>query len=114
MLALGLAIAVAAGVIEYRIAGPYGPPDDSDPRVRRIYEPATGRLKLIVFDASGRGRFDTWAYMDGDRMIRMDVDSHGDGYIDRREYYDDNQHLLRTEYLAADGHVIRVEPGRDD
>lgn len=83
----GLVLAIASGVAAYRISGPYGERDRDDPRVTRFYDPNSGRLRLLVYDADGDGRFDTWSYMDGDRVIRMEFDSDGDGRVDRWEYF---------------------------
>lgn len=87
ILVTGLIAATASGILAYRISGPYGERTREDPRVRRITDPATGRLRLLIYDADGNGRFDTWAYMDGDRLLRMEVDEDGDGVIDRWEYF---------------------------
>jgi len=109
VLGIGLIVAVASGVASYRISGPYGDRDEYDAGVRRVYDQATGRLKLIVFDSNGNLKLDHWAYMDGERLIRMDVDEDEDGTIDRREYYGSGNELQRIERLAADGRVIRTE-----
>jgi len=109
ILAIGLVAAVGSGVIAYNKSGPYGDKDEIDPRVRRVYDTATGRLKLLVYDSDGDLKFDTWSYMDGDRLLRMDVDEDEDGTIDRREYYGPNNELQRVERLAHDGHVTRTD-----
>ena len=87
ILLCGLATAVVSGVIAYRVSGAYGERDRADARVRRFLDPATGRLRLLVYDASGDGRFDTWAYMDGERVLRTEFDADNDGLIDQWEYY---------------------------
>jgi hypothetical protein len=46
--------------------------------------------------------------MDGERLLRMDVDENGDGAVDRREYYGPGERLERTEYLER-GQVVRTE-----
>jgi hypothetical protein len=102
------AVAITTGVVSYRQSGPYGDRHDFDPRVRRFYDRLTGRLTLIMFDANEDMGFDTWAYMDGEQLKRMDIDTNADGIIDRREYYVAGEHLQRIEYLAA-GRVVRTE-----
>ena len=87
ILLCGLTTAAASGVMAYRASGPYGERGRDDPRVRRFYDPATGRLRLLVYNANGHGRFDTWSYMDGNRVLRIETDDDGDGLIDRWEYY---------------------------
>jgi hypothetical protein len=39
--------------------------------------------------------------MDGERLLRMDVDEDRDGRVDRREYYGPGERLERTEYLEG-------------
>jgi len=87
ILLCGLATAVVSGMIAYRVSGAYGERDRVDSRVRRFLDPATGRLRLLVYDASGDGTFDTWAYMDGERVLRTEIDEDNDGLIDQWEYY---------------------------
>ena len=53
ILGIGLAAAIVSGVVSYRMTGPYGDRHDYNPRVRRLYDPVTGRLQLVVFASSG-------------------------------------------------------------
>ena len=96
---------MASGVVAYRIDGPYGEREAHDPRVKRVVDPATGRLQLLVYDADGDGRFDTWSYMDGDRLLRMEIDTDRDGVIDRWELYRPDGTLERVGSSSKkDGH----------
>jgi hypothetical protein len=105
ILAAGFVAAVASGVIAYRISGPYGEREAHDSRVKRVVDPATGRLQLLVYDTDGDGRFDTWSYMDGDRLLRMEIDTNHDGVIDRWEIYRADGTLERVGRSSRnDGH----------
>ena len=106
---VGLAAAVLAGVAGCRIGGAHGERTEFDPRVRRIYDRTTGVLKIVAFDADGDLRFDSWAHVDGNRMLRLDADVDGNGTVDRREHFDVNQQLERTDYLAPDGTITGTE-----
>jgi uncharacterized membrane protein len=108
----GLAAAVAAGAAAWRTSGPHGDRGDVDPRVRKVYDPATGRLASIAFDSDGDMKLDTWSFMDGGRATRLDIDDDQDGRIDRRQYLALDETIERTEFLDADGAVIRSEPSR--
>lgn len=111
ILAVGLSAAVVSGVVAYRAGGPYGDRNEQDPRVRRVYDPASGKLTMVAYAADGSLRLDHWCYMDGERLVRMDVDEDGDGAVDRREYYGPGERLEVTEYLDH-GRVTRTEmPG---
>ena len=89
-------IAVVAGIAAYKICGPYGEQCRTDPRVRRVYDSETGRLRLLIYDADGNGRFDTWSFMDGERLLRMEIDEDEDGTTDLWEEYSPDGQLLRS------------------
>jgi hypothetical protein len=108
LLVLGLAAAVVSGVVAYQIGGPHGDLNEQDPRLQRVYDPVTGKLTMVAYAADGSFRIDHWCYMDGERLLRMDVDENGDGAVDRREYYGEGERLERTEYLEL-GRVTRTE-----
>ncbi len=105
--------AVASGVTSYRVQGPYGDRHASDLTVRKGYDAQTGQLTLVVFDADGNQRLDTWSYMSGDRLVRMDVDDDEDGTLDRRSFYEAGEKLARTEHLDPAGRVVRTEYFKD-
>jgi predicted nucleotidyltransferase len=61
-------------------------------------------------DANVNGKIDTWSYMDGARIVRIEVDQDEDGTIDRWEHYDSNQQLSRVGVSRLnDGKVTRTE-----
>jgi len=95
------------------------PPNKS---IEPVYDKTTGKLQLLKYDASGRGKVDTWAYMDGTRVLRIEIDEDGDGKIDRWEYYTADQKLERTgfsragdgkedawSYAGPDGSIVRID-----
>lgn len=51
------------------------------------YDPKTGRLQRLTYDANKNGRIDTWTYMDGKRVLRSEIDRDEDGRIDRWEFH---------------------------
>lgn len=110
---VGLTGAVVSGAVAYRAGGPRGELAGGDPRVQRTYDPATGRLTMVAYAADGSVRIDRWAYMDGERLLRLDIDEDHDGRVDRREYYGAGERLERTEYLGPGGQPFRaVDQGR--
>ena len=108
ILVVGLAGAVVSGAVAYRTGGPHGERAGSDPRVQRTYEAGTGNLTMVAFAADGSVRIDHWAYMDGERLLRLDIDDNHDGRVDRREYYGPGERLERTEYLDPGGQSFRA------
>jgi hypothetical protein len=58
----------------------------------------SGKLQLLKYDANGNGIVDTWSYMDGARVVRIEIDKDEDGKIDRWEYYGPDQKLLKVGF----------------
>jgi hypothetical protein len=71
-------------------------------RIDPVYDSTTGRLQLLKADANGNGKPDTWSYMDGLVILRVEIDSNEDGRIDRWEYYDRNQRLEKIGTSSLD------------
>ena len=65
-------------------------------RVEPVYDDATGRLQLLKYDANGDGTIDTWSYMDGARVVRIELDSDQNSVIDRWEYYGADQTIEKV------------------
>jgi hypothetical protein len=95
---------------------------DARRRIAPEYDKATGKLKLLKYDSKGDGKVDTWSYMDGARVLRIEIDKDGDGKIDRWEYYDANQQIEKVgfsrardgkedawSYTGPDGAIARIE-----
>jgi hypothetical protein len=90
-------------------------------RIEPVYDRQTGRLEQLRYDSKGEG-VDTWTYMDGARVRRIEIDGNHDGKIDRWEYYGPDQKLERVgfsraddgkpdawAYAASDGSISRIE-----
>src|SRR2546427_9069613 len=97
--------------------------DDADAkkRIEPVYD-KTGKLQLLKYDANGNGKVDTWSYMDGARVVRIEIDKDEDGKIDRWEYYGADQKLEKVgtsrtndgkedawSYAGPDGSIARIE-----
>jgi len=93
-----------------------------DRNIEPLYNRKTGRLEQLKYDSDGNGKFDTFSYMDGPTILRIEIDQNEDGKIDRWEYYGPGNVLERvglsrdqsgvedvTQYLDANGTVTRVE-----
>jgi hypothetical protein len=52
-----------------------------------VYNKETGKLEQLLSDRDGDGKVDTRAFMDGTRIVRIEIDRNGDGRPDRWEYY---------------------------
>lgn len=57
------------------------------PGATPVYNETTGRLEQILSDRDGDGRQETRAFMDGVRLLRIEIDRNGDDTPDRWEYY---------------------------
>ncbi len=65
------------------------PPAQKAPTNRLVpaYSEDTGKLTELKYDRNNDGKIDTWATMDGSRVVRIEIDEDGDGKPDRWEYY---------------------------
>ncbi len=91
-------------------------------RIEPTYDRATGRLQLLKYDADGDGNVDTWSYMDGAKVTRIEIDTNHDALIDRWEYYGAGEKVDKVgtsrsqdgnpdswAYYADDGSIARLE-----
>ena len=96
--------------------------DVGNAQVQGHYDRTTGKLASITYDANKNGKIDTWSYMDGTRVLRIEIDKNEDGKIDRWEYYTTDQKLEKVgysrandgrpdawAYQGADGQIAKVE-----
>ena len=75
-----------------------------------VYNKQTGRLEQLQSDRNGDGKADTWAYMDGTRLLRIEVDRNGDTRPDRFEYYGESSGgAARASAGAPNGSIERIE-----
>lgn len=75
------------------------------PSIAPVYDQATGRLTELRYDANHNGRTDTVSYMNGPRVVRVEIDQDEDGVVDRWEHYDGEGHLVRVGFSrTGDGH----------
>lgn len=131
---VGLVASVAAGVIAYRIVGPYG---DGPFKIgyRRIHDPNTGQsllvhesrtetgvvrrviegqtLKEVRFDADADGKDDTRALVTGTEVTRLDRDRNGDGRTDTWEYFDAKKQVVKVGFSLANDGVLDAWAYRD-
>lgn len=90
------------------------------------YDPKTGRLKKLDYDANKNGTMDSFSYWDATRVIRIEMDQDEDGKIDKWEHYDANNKIERVgsssrddevqdtfAYPDANGFLARVETDSD-
>lgn len=91
-------------------------------RIEPVYDPQTGRLQLLKYDANADDQVDTWSYMDGSQIVRIEIDTDRDNTVDRWEYYGRDQQIEKVgasrandgtvdswAYYAADGSIVRRE-----
>jgi hypothetical protein len=85
-------------------AGCGGPSSQARAGIEPVYDKQTGRLQLLRYDSNQNGKVDTVSYMDGARVLRIEIDRDEDGKIERWEYYGSDQKLEKVGFsLAADG-----------
>jgi hypothetical protein len=97
-------------------------PAESKSPFNPVYDNTTGKLTMLSFDSKKDGKIDTWSYMDGTRIVRIEIDRDSDGKVDRWEYYGADQKVEKIglsrandglvdawAYPAPDGSVARME-----
>lgn len=90
--------------------------------VKATYDPKTGRLTELIYDANHNGKPDSVARMDGTRILRIEVDTDESGVPDRWDYYDAERRLTKMgwsrrhdgvedawTYRDTNGNVSRIE-----
>ena len=92
-LIVGLGVLVGA-----LFCGACQPQAESSKRIQPVYDQNTGKLQLLKYDANGNGTTDTWSYMDGAHVVRIEVDSDEDGKINRWEYYGPDEQLEKIGF----------------
>jgi hypothetical protein len=99
-----------------------GPSSSGNQQITPEYDKATGKLTLLKYDSNKNGKVDTWSYMNGSRVVRIEIDKDEDGKIDRWEYYGADQQLEKVgfsrmndgkedawSYAGPDGAVVRID-----
>jgi hypothetical protein len=71
-------------------------------RAEPVYDPLTGKLQLVKVDTEGDGRFDAWRYMDGARLVRVEIDGNRDNKVERWEHYGPDQTLEKVGFSLRD------------
>ncbi len=122
----------AACVVAVSACGSKPPaPAATSGRLVPTYSEETGKLTQLTYDRNNDGKIDTWATMDGSRVVKVEIDQDADGKADRWEYYKradtpgvpgilervetatrHDGRISRRE-LLEDGHVVRIEEDTD-
>jgi hypothetical protein len=79
-------------------------PDASRPRA--TYDPKTGRLHTLVADANKNGKDDTVSYLDGTRIIRIELDLDENGKIERWDFYKGDGELEKVGFSKRNDGVM--------
>jgi len=90
--------------------------------IQPVYDKSTGKLQLLKYDSNKNGVVDTWSYMEGARVVRIEIDKDEDGKIERWEYYGPDQKIEKVgfsrsndgkedawSYSGPDGKVDRID-----
>ena len=87
-----------------------------------VYDRESGRLQRLDYDSDRDGTADTISFMDGQKVIRIEIDKDQDGRVERWEYYGQDQKLVRVgisrlndgivdawSYSGPDGSLAQVD-----
>lgn len=81
-------------------------PRPSGDRPRAEYDTATGHLSKIELDANKNGTNDTVSYMDGTRVIRVELDLDENGKVERWDFYGADGKLEKVGFASKDDGVM--------
>lgn len=113
-------LAILVGAVLGAGCGSPDPGKGVHDRVQPEYD-RSGRLTKLSYDRNGDGKPETWGYMDGARVIRVEADKDADGRVDHWEFYrvpppgstaapGSKELLERIERAkTGTGHVTRTE-----
>jgi hypothetical protein len=83
-----------------------GAPGSDTSRIEPVYDNATGQLQLLKYDANGDGTIDTWSYMEGARVMRIELDRDQNRVVDRWEYYGPDQTIEKVGASRTDDGTV--------
>ena len=78
----------------------------SGDRPRAEYDTTTGHLSKIELDANKNGKNDTVSYMDGTRVIRVELDLDENGKVERWDFYGADGKLEKVGLASKDDGVM--------
>ena len=70
------------------------------------YDKATGRLSRLVFDLNKNGKNDSVSYMDGTRIVRVELDLDENGKVERWDFYRPDGNLEKIGFASKDDGVM--------
>lgn len=70
------------------------------------YDPQTGRLQKLTYDANQDGTRDTVSYMDGTRIVRIEMDLDENGQVERWDFYRPDRMLDRIGFASKNDGVM--------
>lgn len=76
------------------------------PATSATYDPRTGQLQTLKTDVNRNGRFDTTSFLDGARILRIEVDQDEDGRTDRWDFYRADRTMEKVGLSRANDGVM--------
>jgi len=98
--ALASLVVLAAGICGACSRQPAGDRPAAD------YDETTGRLRRLAFDANKNGKNDTVSYMDGTRIIRVELDLDENGKVERWDFYRPDGKLEKVGFASRNDGVM--------
>lgn len=95
---------ILLSALSLALAGCGSPPESK--QIQAEYDKDTGRLRQLTYDSNKNGKPDMFSYMDGTKVLRVEIDKDEDGKIDRWEQYGADNKLEKVGLSRAnDGKV---------
>jgi hypothetical protein len=79
-------------------------PPGEEPRPE--YDPQTGRLQRLAFDANRNGRNDSVSVMDGARILRIELDLDENGQVERWDFYGADRKIEKVGFASRNDGIL--------
>jgi hypothetical protein len=81
----------------------------SGPAPQATYDQETGRLRTLTFDANKNGTFESTSYMDGTRIVRIELDLDENGKVDRWDFYRPDRSLEKVGFSRLNDGIMDAQ-----
>ena len=79
------------------------------PPQNATYDPETGRLQTLTADVNKNGTDDTVTYMDGTRILRIELDLDENGKVERWDFYGENGEVDKVGFSRLNDGVMDAQ-----
>jgi hypothetical protein len=98
-----LKISLAIAVV---LAGACSPSPEAGLATTVEYDKTTGKLQKLVYDVNKNGKYESTGFMDGTRIVRVELDMDENGKVERWDIYNDDRTLQKVGLASKNDGVM--------